>query len=163
VPPRRTVDDYRVTLVLRLRCTIRPLRPEPARHSATSKTSRETWRSETCRCQPRGRLKEMDDVGRSRNADKGHKADQPAVSLQRVQGIRNRRAPPRADRAAPPSPTARAPAGGSNLLDGREPIAAARTVVVISDHADDAAGLAPTFGREPVDVRATLGATADRP
>ena len=38
-----------------------------------------------------------------------------------------------------------------------------RQVAVISGHADDPAGLAPTVGREPVDVRATAGATADRP
>ena len=84
-------------------------------------------------------------------------ADQPVGSVPRVQGTRDRRAPPRIGRAAPPGRTARAPAGGSSLLGGREPIAAARQVVVIPGHADDAAGLAPSFGREAVDVRATPG------
>jgi len=79
----------------------------------------------------------------------GAKSRLPVGCVQRVQGPRDRRAPPRIDRAAPPGPTARAPAGGSSRLCGREPMAAARQVVVIHGYADDAAGLAATLGREP--------------
>ena len=91
-------------------------------------------------------------------------ADQPVGSVYRVQGLeivvlrhelavlrRQVRlpAPRQADRVF--------------LAAASEPSAATRQVAVISGHADDTAGLAPTFGREPVDVRATAGATADRP
>ena len=59
--------------------------------------------------------------------------------------------------------TAGIPAGRSIVLDGGQPTAAARQVVVVPGHADDSAGLAPALGGEPVDVPTTRRATADRP
>ena len=49
------------------------------------------------------------------------------------------------------------------LPGGGQPTAAARQVVGVSGHADDAAALAPSNGREALDVRATAGSSADRP
>jgi hypothetical protein len=65
--------------------------------------------------------------------------------------------------AATPGPSTDATAGRPDLSDGDKPGASTRQLVVISRHASHASELASAVDGEPLDVRATLGSSADRP
>src|SRR6266487_6647074 len=89
--------------------------------------------------------------------------DGPASSsLDRVQGAGDRRASTSAGGASPAGASAPADADRSAPSCCGESVAAAVELAIVHGHADDAAALAPTPGRSPLDVSRSEWPSADR-